>query len=195
MATRYWRAADAVERVGVRSWDEPSRRRTPDSRRLARWLARSFVLRARLNVATRRPGTRVTAEARAALRGFHPIVRQWFTDTLGAPSAPQQQGWPAIASGENALILAPTGTGKTLAAFLWELNALITDGLERPLANASDQLSEILATSHIATQRQSVDETPHDAFGFDPGTTGDRLSVCVDTKDSTSFSNGRSWFS
>jgi ATP-dependent Lhr-like helicase len=36
---------------------------------------------------------------------------------------------------ENALILAPTGTGKTLAAFR-ELNALITDGLERPLANA-----------------------------------------------------------
>jgi ATP-dependent Lhr-like helicase len=72
----------------------------------------------------------------AALRGFHPVVRRWFTDTLGAPSAPQQQGWPAIASGENALILAPTGTGKTLAAFLWELNALITDGLARPLANA-----------------------------------------------------------
>src|SRR5215204_6640029 len=72
----------------------------------------------------------------AALRGFHPLVRRWFTETLGTPSAPQQRGWPAIASGDNALILAPTGTGKTLAAFLWELNALITDGLQRPLANA-----------------------------------------------------------
>ena len=72
----------------------------------------------------------------AALRGFHPTVRRWFTETLGTPSPPQQQGWPAIASGEHALILAPTGTGKTLAAFLWELNALITEGLERPLANA-----------------------------------------------------------
>ena len=72
----------------------------------------------------------------SALRGFHPVVRKWFTETLGAPSAPQREGWPAIASGQNALILAPTGTGKTLAAFLWELNALITDGLERPLANA-----------------------------------------------------------
>src|SRR5215204_5756735 len=72
----------------------------------------------------------------AALRGFHPTVRRWFTETLGAPSPPQQQGWPAIASGENALILAPTGTGKTLAAFLWELNSLITDGLQAPLANA-----------------------------------------------------------
>ena len=71
-----------------------------------------------------------------ALRAFHPLVRDWFAESLGSPSAPQEAGWPAIASGENALILAPTGTGKTLAAFLWELNALITDGLERPLANA-----------------------------------------------------------
>jgi len=81
-------------------------------------------------------GKSVEPAAKAALRDFHPIVRAWFTETLGAPSAPQLGGWPAIASGENALILAPTGTGKTLAAFLWELNALITDGLERPLANA-----------------------------------------------------------
>jgi ATP-dependent Lhr-like helicase len=70
------------------------------------------------------------------LAPFHPIVRQWFADILGAPSAPQRAGWPAIARGEDTLILAPTGTGKTLAAFLWELNALITEGLEAPLANA-----------------------------------------------------------
>ena len=71
-----------------------------------------------------------------ALADFHPIIRQWFTETLGAPSAPQRAGWPAIAGGSDTLILAPTGTGKTLAAFLWELNALITEGLDAPLANA-----------------------------------------------------------
>ncbi len=70
------------------------------------------------------------------LDAFHPLVREWFTETLGEPSAPQRAGWPAIASGADTLILAPTGTGKTLAAFLWELNALITEGLEAPLANA-----------------------------------------------------------
>ena len=70
------------------------------------------------------------------LASFHPVVRQWFAETLGEPSAPQRAGWPAIASGADTLILAPTGTGKTLAAFLWELNALITEGLEAPLANA-----------------------------------------------------------
>src|SRR5687767_5614912 len=71
-----------------------------------------------------------------ALAPFHPIVRQWFAETLGEPSAPQRAGWPAVAGGADTLILAPTGTGKTLAAFLWELNALITEGLERKLANA-----------------------------------------------------------
>src|SRR3954468_21724672 len=70
------------------------------------------------------------------LAEFHPRGRRWFTETLGQPSAPQRAGWPAIARGEDTLILAPTGTGKTLAAFLWELNALITEGLEQTLANA-----------------------------------------------------------
>ena len=71
----------------------------------------------------------------AALKRFHPLVRAWFTETLGEPTAPQKKGWPAIADGAHTLILAPTGTGKTLSAFLWELNALIVEGLESPLAN------------------------------------------------------------
>ena len=76
------------------------------------------------------------APSAGALRRFHPVVRDWFRETLGNPSAPQRQGWPAIAKGEHTLILAPTGTGKTLAAFLWELNALIQEGLGAPLANS-----------------------------------------------------------
>ena len=71
-----------------------------------------------------------------ALKPFHPVVRAWFRDTLGSPSAPQQKGWPAIAAGGHTLILAPTGTGKTLAAFLWELNQLIVRGAREPLPNA-----------------------------------------------------------
>jgi ATP-dependent Lhr-like helicase len=70
------------------------------------------------------------------LNAFHPLVAKWFKEELGQPSAPQSEGWPAIASGDDTLILAPTGTGKTLAAFLWELNQLIDDGLEAPLGNA-----------------------------------------------------------
>ena len=72
----------------------------------------------------------------SVLEPFHPLVQQWFRETLGEPSPPQREGWPAIASGSHTLILAPTGTGKTLTAFLWELNQLIVDGLDEPLANA-----------------------------------------------------------
>src|SRR3954469_17074789 len=73
--------------------------------------------------------------ARSPLSSFHPLVAKWFKEQLGNPSAPQIKGWPAIATGDDALILAPTGTGKTLAAFLYELNQLIVDGLAAPLPN------------------------------------------------------------
>ena len=78
----------------------------------------------------------MTSRVPPALKPFHPLVRAWFRETLGAPSAPQREGWPAIAAGGHTLILAPTGTGKTLTAFLWELNQLIVDGAREPLPNA-----------------------------------------------------------
>ncbi len=63
-----------------------------------------------------------------ALAGFHPAVRRWFADRLGEPTAPQREGWPAIRSGAHTLIAAPTGTGKTLAAFLHGLDELLRKG-------------------------------------------------------------------
>ena len=49
---------------------------------------------------------------------FAPRTVRWFESALGAPTAAQLEAWPAIASGRHALLSAPTGAGKTLAAFL-----------------------------------------------------------------------------
>src|SRR5215831_8846384 len=59
------------------------------------------------------------------LQLFHPPVREWFEAVFPSPTRPQTMGWPAIARGESTLILAPTGTGKTLAAFLWAINRVM----------------------------------------------------------------------
>jgi len=59
------------------------------------------------------------------LSHFHPAVREWFTGVFAGATRPQTFGWPAISRGDSTLILAPTGTGKTLAAFLWAIDRLM----------------------------------------------------------------------
>ncbi len=53
-------------------------------------------------------------------------MRAWFESSFPAPTPAQAQGWPAIAGGDHTLILAPTGSGKTLSAFLWGIDRLVT---------------------------------------------------------------------
>jgi len=55
------------------------------------------------------------------------VTAEWFRAVFDRPTSPQLLGWPAIARGDHTLILAPTGTGKTLAAFLWCLNRLMLE--------------------------------------------------------------------
>ncbi len=59
---------------------------------------------------------------------FSERTRRWFDASFEAPTPAQQAGWPTIASGAHTLICAPTGSGKTLSAFLW--------GIDKPLRSA-----------------------------------------------------------
>ncbi len=82
------------------------------------------------------------------LDSFHPAVRRWFEGTFGEPTAPQRDGWPRIREGGNVLIAAPTGTGKTLAAFLWAIDGLIRQGPNLPDDTRVLYVSPLRALSH-----------------------------------------------
>jgi ATP-dependent Lhr-like helicase len=60
------------------------------------------------------------------LEQFHPLVRRWFESRFAAPTDAQVQAWPIIARGEHVLVSAPTGSGKTLTAFLSAIDNLVT---------------------------------------------------------------------
>ncbi len=56
---------------------------------------------------------------------FAPPVQRWFEREVGTPTDIQERAWPVIAAGNHALVTAPTGSGKTLTAFLWALDQLM----------------------------------------------------------------------
>jgi len=65
--------------------------------------------------------------------GFHPIIDRWFAKKFAGPTEPQIRGWPEIAAGRHTLIAAPTGSGKTLTAFMAVIDRLVREGLEGTL--------------------------------------------------------------
>src|SRR5579884_2030294 len=78
-----------------------------------------------------------------SLNWTHPLVRNWFISKFGSPTEPQEQGWPHILARKNTLISAPTGSGKTFAAFLVCIDNLVRQAL-------SDQLSKQTEVVYIS---------------------------------------------
>ncbi|MDO8392560.1 MAG: DEAD/DEAH box helicase [Actinomycetota bacterium] len=60
------------------------------------------------------------------LDGFSPAVREWFAASFPTPTPPQIKGWPSIRAGQHTLVCAPTGSGKTLTAFLSSIDRLVS---------------------------------------------------------------------
>ncbi|QWP75477.1 DEAD/DEAH box helicase [Lysobacter sp. K5869] len=67
------------------------------------------------------------------LDAFHPAIAAWFRAAFPAPTRAQELAWPNIRAGRNTLVAAPTGSGKTLTAFLAAIDALVREGLEQGL--------------------------------------------------------------
>lgn len=66
---------------------------------------------------------------------FSAATQQWFDGAFPAPTPAQLGAWRAIAAGEHTLVIAPTGSGKTLSAFLWAIDQLASG--DRPEAGTS----------------------------------------------------------
>ncbi len=55
---------------------------------------------------------------------FSAPTRAWFASSFATPTTAQAQAWRSISAGGHTLVVAPTGSGKTLSAFLWALDRL-----------------------------------------------------------------------
>lgn len=64
---------------------------------------------------------------------FHPAVQSWFDRSFDAATPVQLAAWHEIEQGHDVLIAAPTGSGKTFAAFLCAINQLVVDSREAAL--------------------------------------------------------------
>ncbi len=62
---------------------------------------------------------------------FHPAVAGWFSRSFPAPTPAQAAAWPLVRAGRSTLVAAPTGSGKTLTAFLAAIDALVQQGLTK----------------------------------------------------------------
>ena len=67
----------------------------------------------------------VRPDHESVLSRFTPATAAWFRGAFAAPTQAQVGAWDAISSGQHALVVAPTGSGKTLSAFLWALDGFL----------------------------------------------------------------------
>ena len=62
----------------------------------------------------------------AVLDRFSPATRAWFDVSFPGPTDAQVGAWSSISEGDHTLVVAPTGSGKTLSAFLWAIDRIVT---------------------------------------------------------------------
>lgn len=63
---------------------------------------------------------------------FAPATQDWFRGAFTAPTPAQAGAWEAISAGKHALVVAPTGSGKTLSAFLWAIDSVFRERADLP---------------------------------------------------------------
>ena len=114
------------------------------------------------------------------LRLFARPTAEWFLKTYGEPTRVQREAWPAIAGGRSVLVSAPTGTGKTLSAFLVFIDRLYSQELEEGLGEGV-RLVYVSPLKSLASDIRENLRRP--LAGIAEGAAGQRISVAVRTGD------------
>ena len=71
------------------------------------------------------PHSQSSREVPPALDRFAPATREWFSQAFAAPTPAQVGAWEGFEAGDHTLVVAPTGSDKTLAAFLSSIDRLL----------------------------------------------------------------------
>ncbi len=83
----------------------------------------------------------------SVLDRFSAPTREWFGGAFDAPTPAQLGAWESISSGAHTLVVAPTGSGKTLSAFLWSLDRLAATPADETVAR--EQRTRVLYVSPL----------------------------------------------
>lgn len=113
------------------------------------------------------------------LQLFDNRTAMWFREKLGAPTQVQEASWPAIAAGGHVLVSAPTGTGKTLSAFLVFLDRLKKQAEEGSLKQEL-QLIYVSPLKSLAADIRENLKRPLEGIGGE-----ELISVAIRTGDTT----------
>ncbi|MGA1822663.1 MAG: DEAD/DEAH box helicase [Thermoplasmatota archaeon] len=62
---------------------------------------------------------------------FHPKTAAWFQNVIGEPTGIQLESWNSIKSGNNVVVVSPTGSGKTMAAVMPSIDDLVRGEMNR----------------------------------------------------------------
>jgi ATP-dependent Lhr-like helicase len=88
------------------------------------------------------------------LQNFHPAVQKWFGETLGTATPIQIEAWHALSKKQHAVISAPTGEGKTLAAFLAVIDRLV----KRAIAGENIRDTRVLYVSPLKALSNDIEK-------------------------------------